>query len=66
MRTVYTGMCFRIPSNYMAFKESKVDPCMYWKWTKQGYLIVWLFWLDDSACLGGSEDVKREVETMKE
>ena len=50
---------------YMGFKKSEVDPCLYWKWNKDGYLVTWLSWIDDCACFGRSEDMKKEVESMK-
>lgn len=51
---------------YMEFDKSNADPCLYWKWTEQGNLVTWLSWIDDCACFGRPEDVKREVETLKE
>ena len=45
----------------MDFERSRADPCLYFKWTKAGFLIVWLSWIDDCACFGFEKDVEDET-----
>ena len=52
--------------NYMKFKRSDTDPCLYWKWTQNG-LLIWLSWVDDCLCIGPKEEVmksKTELTTL--
>ena len=50
----------------MDFERSRADPCLYFKWTKAGFLVVWLSWIDDCACFGFEKDVEESREEMKE
>jgi hypothetical protein len=36
----------------MGFKRSKLDPCLYYKWSTTG-LILWVSWIDDCLVMGG-------------
>lgn len=35
--------------------KSKADPCLYYKWTKNG-LVIWVSWIDDLLCAGPKEE----------
>jgi hypothetical protein len=41
----------------MGFDLSKVDPCLYFKWTQHD-LVVWVFWIDDCLVIGNAEGMK--------
>ena len=42
----------------MGFARSTSDPCIYYKWTKNG-LLMWISWIDDMLCIGCHEDAER-------
>jgi len=42
----------------MGFKRSEADPCIYYRWSKNNGLIVWLSWIDDCLCIGNNQEVK--------
>ena len=50
----------------MQFERSTADPCMYYKWTTAGFLIVWLSWIDDCACFGMNDDVEESRKEMNQ
>ena len=49
----------------LSYNYNRVDPCLYFKWTALGNLIVWLSWVDDCVCFGQSQDVKTTTDEMK-
>ena len=51
---------------YMRFLRSNADPCLYYKWTAAGFLIVWLSWVDDCVCFGQPDDVKESMNELNE
>ena len=52
--------------NFMGFEKSKADPCLYFKWTKDGHLVSWLSRVDDCVCFGRKQDVNVSTNNMKE
>jgi hypothetical protein len=40
-------LCF----SSMGFVRSKADPCMYYKWSREG-LVLWVSWIDDCLVMG--------------
>jgi hypothetical protein len=46
-------LCF----STMGFKLSKADPCLFYKWSREG-LILWVKWIDDCLVLGPVKAVK--------
>lgn len=74
LRTIY-GLCEAAMAFWkemlkafrsMKFERSTADPCMYFKWTAAGFLIVWLSWIDDCACFGQHNDVEKSRREMNE
>ena len=55
-RTVQAAMAFfrelLKAFEFLKYKRSKADPCLHYKWSKEGKLIVWLSWVDDCT-VGG-------------
>jgi hypothetical protein len=48
-------------------KRSKADPCLYYKWTATGTLVLWFSWVDDCFITGSVEDLtnlKKEIMSM--
>ena len=45
----------------MAYKWSKADPCLYFKWTAVG-LVIWMSWVDDCIVCGNKQNVLPEKE----
>lgn len=41
---------------HMGYSRSKVDPCMYYKWTT-ARLVVWIIWVDGCLIVGPMEEV---------
>jgi hypothetical protein len=41
---------------HMSFERSKVDPCLFFKWTAYG-LVLWVTWVDDCLVCGKKEGV---------
>jgi hypothetical protein len=37
--------------------RSEADPCLYYKWTDKGSLVLWLSWVDDCLLLGPKEEL---------
>ena len=51
--------------NSMKYQKSKADPCLYFKWTKEG-LIVWISWIDDCFVVGPVNSVRQaRIEMIK-
>jgi hypothetical protein len=42
------------------FENTKVDPCLYYKWDSKMGLILWLSWVDDCLCVRKEEAVRKE------
>jgi hypothetical protein len=40
----------------LKFTRSEADPCLYYKWTKEG-LCLWLSWVDDCLMMGPKEEI---------
>jgi hypothetical protein len=38
-------------------QRSKADPCLYFKWTENGKLLLWFSWVDDCFMTGPKEDL---------
>jgi len=51
--------CFRS----MGYERSKIDPCLYFKWTAMG-LVLWLSWVDDCLCVGPKDEVMKAKQQM--
>ena len=49
----------------MKFLRNKADACLHFTWTKRGYLLMWITWVDDCVCVGNKEDVMESVEQLK-
>jgi Reverse transcriptase (RNA-dependent DNA polymerase) len=41
----------------MGYERSKVDPCLFYKWTERHGLQVWMTWINDSFACGTKEAV---------
>ena len=41
----------------MAYSRSQADPCLFFKWTTEWGLLVWLSWVDDCLCTGKDDGV---------
>ena len=74
LRTIY-GLCEAAMAFWkemlkafrsMNFERSTADPCLYYKWTTAGFLIVWLSWIDDCACFGKHDDVEESRTEMNQ
>jgi hypothetical protein len=39
--------------------RSEADPCLYYKWTDTGSLVLWLSWVDDCLLLGPKEELMK-------
>ena len=74
LRTIY-GLCEAAMAFWkemlkafrsMNFERSTADPCLYYKWTTAGFLIVWLSWIDDCACFGKHDDVEESRAEMNQ
>ena len=48
----------------MKFRRSDADPCIYYRWSKENGLIVWLSWIDDCLFLGNKQEVKYAKNAM--
>lgn len=42
----------------LGFTRSQCDPCVYYKWNKNG-LVMWISWIDDMLCIGCPKDVEK-------
>lgn len=31
----------------MGFKQSAIDPCLFYRWTDHGLVVIWLIWVND-------------------
>jgi len=49
----------------MAYKQSKADPCLYFKWTALG-LVIWMSWVDDYIVCGDKQNMLAEKQKFKE
>ena len=47
---------------FLKYNRSKADPCLHYKWTEEGKLVVWLSWVDDCAVGGHGQDPKNKKE----
>jgi Reverse transcriptase (RNA-dependent DNA polymerase) len=48
------------------FARSKADPCLYFRWTETGALLLWFSWVDDCFITGPNTELlqtKREIMT---
>ena len=41
---------------FLRYNRSKADPCLHYKWSEDGKLIVWLLWVDNCAVGGHGQD----------
>eukprot|EP00957_Ditylum_brightwellii_P022677 1709890-Ditylum_brightwellii.AAC.1 len=48
----------------MVYKRNKADPCLMYKWV-EGYLVVWMTWVNDCLTAGPDNLVKVDKEKMK-
>lgn len=39
--------------------RSKADPCLYYKWTENGSLLMWMSWVDDCFLIGPKDEVMK-------
>jgi hypothetical protein len=44
----------------MGYKQSNVDPCLYFRWDKDGELCMWLTWIDDCVAIGAGRKLKTD------
>jgi hypothetical protein len=42
---------------HVQFSRSKADPCLYFRWTETGALLLWFSWVDDCIVTGSEEEV---------
>eukprot|EP00957_Ditylum_brightwellii_P201598 15326342-Ditylum_brightwellii.AAC.1 len=49
---------------YMRYKRNKADPCLAYKWV-DGFLVIWLSWVDDCLNAGPTVLVKDSTKQMK-
>jgi hypothetical protein len=49
---------------YMKFKKSQMDLCLYFKWIDGQGLCLWLSWIDDCLNLGTENAVKKSKNDM--
>jgi hypothetical protein len=47
-------------------QRSKADPCLYFKWTEDGSLILWFSWVDDCFLAGPTEAMKTLKDELME
>jgi hypothetical protein len=52
-------LCF----SSMGFVRSKADPCLYFKWSREG-LVLWVSWIDDWLVMGPTDSVKAARKQM--
>ena len=48
------------------FARSSTDPCMFFKWTDNIGLMLWLSWVDDCLYAGNNKGVKEAKQQFKE
>ena len=49
----------------LGYKYNRVDPCLFYKWTKDG-LVLWSTWIDDCLSVGPKKDIViQEKERLK-
>jgi len=51
--------------DYMGFEKSRVDPCLYYKWTDGG-LVLWISWVDDYLFVGPDDIVTKTKNKLME
>lgn len=49
---------------FMGFERNKADPCLYYKWGRDG-LVMWISWVDDCLCIGPKTAVMKSKQEMK-
>ena len=49
----------------MGFQKSKIDPCLYHKWTEEG-LVLWVSWVDDCLVVGPKEAMEKAKEEFQQ
>jgi hypothetical protein len=54
-------LCF----SSMGFVRSKADPCLYFKWSREG-LVLWVSWIDDCLVMEPTDSVKAARKQMDE
>lgn len=47
------------------YVRSKADPCLFYKWSKEDGLLLWLTWVDDCLCTGKDAGVQKGKEEFK-
>jgi hypothetical protein len=53
--------------HHVQFSRSKADPCLYFKWTETGALLLWFSWVDDCIVNGSEAEIlKAKSETMSQ
>ena len=45
---------------FLNYKRSKANPCLHYKWSDLGKLIVWLSWVDDCVVGGCGQDLQNK------
>jgi hypothetical protein len=43
--------------HHVQFSRSKADPCLYFRWTESGALLLWFSWVDDCIVTGSEEEM---------
>jgi hypothetical protein len=48
----------------LKYSRSKADPCLYYKWTDKGALLLWLSWVDDCFLTGPTAELLQSKEDI--
>ena len=51
---------------HLKYNRSAADPCLHYKWSEEGKLIVWLSWVDDCVVGGSGQDPMTKKRKMKQ
>jgi hypothetical protein len=43
--------------HHVQFSRSTADPCLYFRWTESGALLLWFSWVDDCIVTGSEEEM---------
>ena len=51
---------------FLKYNWRKSDPCLHYKWTEEGKLVMWLSWVDDCMVGRHGQDPQKVKEKMKQ
>ena len=57
-------LCMLMIVHQLECKRSKADPCLYYKWTDTGALLLWMSWIDDCVVTGPDDELLKLKEEI--